>query len=286
MGDLKKTMVAVTIDFEDFSYDLKRSLGAPTSALSIRENELLHAYEKINAFLKGMGGAPCATFFCTGILAQLFPAVVERIAFDGHEIGCHYHFHDDFNADNAILARKRLVDATNALEEASNQQIVGFRAPRFSLTPANDDHLELLKEFFSYDSSILSTRSKNLQIDRSSKNLRFFPVTARRTHKLLPAIRPGGSYFRLLNNNLILKTLVHSETVGELPILYLHPYDFTCDREFMLSENDLRFLPLFKRKFWYYRQFQWHVLGNLNLERRLVDLQDRIENIGPLKGLI
>ena len=87
----------LSIDFEDFHHDLKRSLGLVKS-VRLRTKELWGKYEKINNFLKkyGEGEGKFATFFCTGILGKKEPNLISQIASDGHEIACHYFFHEKF----------------------------------------------------------------------------------------------------------------------------------------------------------------------------------------------
>ena len=82
----------LSIDFEDFYYDTKRSLGIKRNQ-TIKKRELYNKYSLINDFLNkyGKGKGKYATFFCTGILAEKEPNLIKKISDDGHEIGCHYY---------------------------------------------------------------------------------------------------------------------------------------------------------------------------------------------------
>ena len=68
-------------------------------------------------------------------LAEKCPDIVARIAADGHEIACHYFWHDPCRLDPPELFEANLRRAIDALETASGQKTLGFRAPRFSLRP-------------------------------------------------------------------------------------------------------------------------------------------------------
>ena len=55
--------VGVTIDFEDFSFDLGRVLGRKEKARKSQTHELARAYKKIKRFLRNFHGDTKATFF-------------------------------------------------------------------------------------------------------------------------------------------------------------------------------------------------------------------------------
>ena len=73
-------------------------------------------------------------------MAEKCPDIVARIAADGHEIACHYFWHDPCRLDPPDLFEANLRRAIDALEAASGQKTLGFRAPRFSLKPEDQAH--------------------------------------------------------------------------------------------------------------------------------------------------
>ena len=133
---MKKNRVAITVDFEDFSHDLGRKLGILHNVKS-RKYALSNSYDYFMDFMNKKFEICQATFFCTGILAKTHPNLIKRISDDGHEIACHYFYHDDLNKDSITAAKKNLIQAKDTLQQASGQEILGFRAPRFSLEKLN-----------------------------------------------------------------------------------------------------------------------------------------------------
>ena len=51
-------------------------------------------YKLINEFCNNKLDSKKITFFTTGTVAETFPELLQQIASDGHEIACHYHYHD------------------------------------------------------------------------------------------------------------------------------------------------------------------------------------------------
>lgn len=91
------------------------------------------------------------TFFCLGWIAEREPALIREIRDAGHEIASHGYAHhliyeqklEDFRAD--------VVRAKALLEDITGDEVLGYRAPSFSITDAS---LEVLAETgHRYDSS-------------------------------------------------------------------------------------------------------------------------------------
>ena len=87
-----------SVDFEDFYHDKKRQLGHLNP--DTLEKPLWKSYEKIKKICENLFSNKKITFFSTGILAQKVPDLLSNIAKDGHEIGCHYHYHDSIHLTN------------------------------------------------------------------------------------------------------------------------------------------------------------------------------------------
>ena len=88
----------LSIDFEDIAHDFKREFGIPQDG-SLRADALRRAYAAIETFCRTDLDGARLTFFTTGILAEKCPDIVARIAADGHEIACHYFWHDPCRLD-------------------------------------------------------------------------------------------------------------------------------------------------------------------------------------------
>ena len=87
-----------------------------------------------------------ATFFCTAYFAQQQPALIHRIAQEGHEIASHGFYHADFLPEHL----KRSKDVLEAITE---KPVQGFRMPR--MMPVDD--AELLAAGYRYDASLNPT---------------------------------------------------------------------------------------------------------------------------------
>ncbi|MEP2736284.1 MAG: XrtA system polysaccharide deacetylase [Erythrobacter sp.] len=95
------------------------------------------------------------TFFTLGWVAQRHPELIQRIVSEGHEIASHGYDHarvftftrEEFAAD--------LAKAQAILEDASGQQIKGYRAPSFSIDPRTPWAFDVLAEAgYTYSSSV------------------------------------------------------------------------------------------------------------------------------------
>ena len=136
----------LTVDFEDFTHDFKRRVLYEKDP-TINKESLNKSYEYIKNLLNKLNNIKI-TFFCAGILAKKYPDIISKIANDGHEIACHYFYDDDVNKENIYDFEKNIKEAIFYLEKASNQKVVGFRAPRFSINMENVNHYKIINRYF------------------------------------------------------------------------------------------------------------------------------------------
>jgi hypothetical protein len=278
----------LSIDFEDIAFDFKREFGIPQDG-TLREGALNRAYDAIESFLQAHAGGARLTFFTTGILAAKAPAVVARIAADGHEIACHYHYHDPARDDPPETFDANLRRAIAALEAASGQKILGFRAPRFSLKPRDRAHFEILATHFAYDSSVtVETRAEAeaFLAQSATDGLARFPVVRQKVLPGLPPLRTGGAYLKYFPASVTLKGLALAEAMGVAPMLYLHPYEFRADRAFYFPIREMGDLALRRKLFLWARQTHCHVIGNRGVPAKLRAILAQIELGGPMRDLL
>lgn len=285
----KRTPFYLTVDFEDIGADMLRGFGIDLSAKA-REALLWRTYQDINGLIaRTFGGRP-ATFFCTGVLGIHARDVIAQIARDGHEIGCHYHFHDAVADDAPELVERRLCEAIEALEAASGSEVLGFRAPMFSIRAENVAQYRKLAARFRYDSSLIADVDSPFDeagfSDISDDGaMRLFPVPSIRkpggiNHKA------GGTFFKLFPLSWTEDALAGAHAGGLAPIFYLHPYEFTSDGRFRLSFKDLAPLGRARQAYWWLRQTQWHNAGNSLVQQKLERLAARFEHQGPMRDLL
>jgi peptidoglycan-N-acetylglucosamine deacetylase len=99
-----------------------------------------------------------ATFFVIGKVAGTAPDLIKAIAAQGHEVAYHSHAHVPLTEENPERFRHESREDKDRLEQLAGKPVIGFRAPRFSLTPQSAWVLDILKELgFKYSSSIMPT---------------------------------------------------------------------------------------------------------------------------------
>lgn len=97
------------------------------------------------------------TFFVLGEVAARHPAMVQRIAAAGHELGTHGLDHELIWRQTPEAFRRDLLRAKALVEDISGTPVRGFRAPKFSIT---DWSLDVLRECgLAYDTSFYAHRS-------------------------------------------------------------------------------------------------------------------------------
>ena len=183
-----------------------------------------------------------ATFFVLGEVAARFPDMVRAIAADGHEIACHGMTHRPLWRLDRESFRRELRDSRSALRAAlGREEVVGFRAPTFSLDRSTAWAIEVLREEgFLYDSSVFPMRvrlygvagappgiyrpaARDLARHDPAGTLVEFPVAVGALGPLrLPV--GGGFYLRALPSWVLHGIL--DRIASERPFnLYIHPWE-------------------------------------------------------------
>jgi polysaccharide deacetylase family protein (PEP-CTERM system associated) len=96
-----------------------------------------------------------ATFFTLGWVAERFPALIRRIADEGHELASHGWDHQRVFTFDAASFRADLLRARSAIEQAAGVAVTGYRAPSFSIDQRTPwAHQVLADEGYRYSSSV------------------------------------------------------------------------------------------------------------------------------------
>ncbi|MEX2444905.1 MAG: XrtA system polysaccharide deacetylase [Alkalispirochaeta sp.] len=91
------------------------------------------------------------TFFCLGWVAEREPALIREIRDAGHEIASHGYSHRLIYEQELTDFRQDVIRAKALLEDITGGEVLGYRAPSFSITEAS---LQVLSETgHRYDSS-------------------------------------------------------------------------------------------------------------------------------------
>jgi len=175
-----------------------------------------------------------ATFFVMGWVAEKHPEIIKDILQHGHEIGCHSYLHRKVYELSPAEFRKDTRKAKEILEKITNTEVVGYRAPSYSITKNSLWALNILEEEgFLYDSSVFPIYHDIYGIPDAPRfkytwpenKLTEFPIS---TAKVLGRNFPvaGGGYFRLLPYWLTRKLLHQINEKEKQPfIFYLHPWE-------------------------------------------------------------
>jgi polysaccharide deacetylase family protein (PEP-CTERM system associated) len=177
-----------------------------------------------------------ATFFVLGWVAERRPDLVRRIAGAGHEVASHGHDHRRVTRQNPTQFRASVARAKRVLEDVSGKDVVGFRAPSFSIVPGLEWAFDvLLEEGYRYDSSLFpvhrpggygyaGAQREPYWIERPSGRLYELPLaTLRRFGWNLPAA--GGAYLRLMPFGLVRSAFADFERRGIPGVFYVHPWE-------------------------------------------------------------
>lgn len=178
------------------------------------------------------------TFFILGQVARRLPQLISTIAKRGHEIASHGDGHQMITDLTPKSFRQDLLDARSALEDASGQPVIGYRAPTFSIVRETRWALDILKETgHIYDSSIYPIHHDRYGIPDSPR----FPYRLPNGLVELPGstIRVfgtnvpvgGGGYLRLFPLSFNLMALSAINSVERQPFMvYLHPWETDPDQ--------------------------------------------------------
>jgi polysaccharide deacetylase family protein (PEP-CTERM system associated) len=234
-----------------------RAIGSPVvNALSIDVEEYYHAtvfQEAVHGVTTGLESRVeasterilallaahqiKATFFVLGEVGADHPAIVRAIAREGHEMACHGHDHTLVCRRSPEDFRAEIRRAKAVLEDVGGQRVVGYRAPSFSIGPAERWAYPILaEEGFRYDSSVYPIVHDRYgdrgaprfpyEIWRSGRErLIEFPIGTVRLFGLNLPIG-GGGYFRLLPGRLAEAGIRRVNVAERKPVMfYFHPWE-------------------------------------------------------------
>jgi polysaccharide deacetylase family protein (PEP-CTERM system associated) len=175
------------------------------------------------------------TFFVLSWIAERHPALVREIVQRGHEVASHGSDHRRVTQLSPDEFRDSVRISKRVLEETSGQQIIGYRAPSFSIVRGREWALDiLLEEGYVYDSSLFpiirrgygypGTQPQPHKLKRpAGELLEFPPATLRRFGTRLPA--GGGAYLRLLPYRLLRGAVRQADQLGFPATVYIHPWE-------------------------------------------------------------
>lgn len=224
---------ALTVDVEDyfqvsaFAPHIPRD-SWPSLACRVEGN-----IDRILALLDE--GNVKATFFTLGWIAERYPAMVRCIVDNGHELASHGHAHLRVTDQKAAEFLEDITRSKALLEDISSQQVLGYRAPSFSISSRNLWALDLLLQAgYRYSSSIYPIRHDHYGMPEAPR-FAFYPngkdgllelpiTTVRLFQRNFPA--GGGGYFRLwpypVSRWFLQRVNTHDRQPG---VFFFHPWE-------------------------------------------------------------
>lgn len=176
-----------------------------------------------------------ATFFTLGWVAERHPQLVQRIVADGHELASHGFGHERVDQIGEEKFRQDIRRAKAVLEDASGSEVVGYRAPTFSISARTTPwaHQVLADEGYLYSSSVFpishdlygSPDAPRQPYRPSPDGVVELPMT---TVQLMGRNLPcsGGGWFRLVPYPIFKAGLRRANAADQRAgVFYFHPWE-------------------------------------------------------------
>ncbi len=174
-----------------------------------------------------------ATFFILGWIAERCPKLVKKIAVAGHEVATHGYGHIIVKEVTPKIFEEDLVKSLQAIKQCVDVEIIGFRAPSFSVSADKPWIFEILAGHgIKYDSSIFpvgfhpdyAAAGSSLSIHNISENILEFPMSCfRKFGMTFPC--SGGGYLRLFPYWYTVYGIRQCNKDNRPAVIYIHPWE-------------------------------------------------------------
>jgi len=229
---------ALTIDVEEYFQVTAFSAVVKEEAWgnypSRAKESVLKTLELLDEFyVKG-------TFFVLGWVAERYPGIVREIHARGHEVASHGYSHKLIYNLGERKFREDLKRGKKLLEDICQENVLGYRAPSYSITKKSLWALDILmEEGFLYDSSIFpifhdiygmphAERFPH-EINRPCGTIKEFPLSTIELKFLGMKYRlpvAGGGYLRLLPIGISKRAIKGINDNEKQPaVLYFHTWE-------------------------------------------------------------
>ena len=177
-----------------------------------------------------------ATFFVLGWVAERFPDLILMIKQDEHEIASHGYAHQLVYQQNKNSFEEDVRKSKQILEGITGEEVIGYRAPSFSIVPECFWAFDVLTKLgFRYDSSIFPVKHLvygiphaprfpfTITLDNGKKIMEFPLSTVRILGFNFPVA--GGGYLRLFPFTYTSWAIRKLNKQGQRAIVYFHPWE-------------------------------------------------------------
>lgn len=222
-----------TVDLEEYFQVSAFEGVAPRDRWDSYPSRVADSVDRLLDLLSRHGAV--ATFFTLGWIADRHPGLVKRVAAAGHEIASHGWWHRRVTTITRDEFRADVHDSRRILEDLTGQEVVGYRAPSFSIVPGTEWAFDiLLEEGYRFDSSLFPIHRPGYgyagadhrphRIERASGVLlELPPATTTMLGVRLPAA--GGGWFRQLPFALTRRAFREHTLEGVPAVFYVHPWE-------------------------------------------------------------
>ena len=228
---------AFTVDLEDWFQGLT-STNPQVDKWQSFESRVVSATQSLLDLLRSYQVQ--ATFFVLGYVADQFPALIEDIRADGHEIGVHGYYHRFVSRSTPDEFARDLERSIQAVERVSGETPLGYRAPYFSINGGTPWVFDILQaQGLRYDSSVFPARSTLYGFPEAPRfphpvnghSLMEFPLSTVRLGGINWPIA-GGFYLRTLPYSFVHRGISRLNRQGQPAILYIHPWELDLGQRY------------------------------------------------------
>lgn len=223
---------AMTVDVEDYFQVSAFENRFPKDMWSILPARVDYNTREILELFNRHGVK--ATFFILGWVAEKFPALIDEIVKEKHEIASHGFWHQRVNLLTPAEFKNDVLSSKKLLEDLSGLPVKGYRAPTYSINFQTQWALAILEECgFVYSSSIYPIKhdlygwpsAPRFTFTSTPGGLIEIPIsTVKWAGRNIPC--GGGGYFRLFPyafSRWAISQLNKKE--GKPSIFYFHPWE-------------------------------------------------------------
>lgn len=176
-----------------------------------------------------------ATFFVVGEAAAKYPDLIREVVRRGHEVACHSYHHIHITKLTPEAFEDDTAKCIELLTRLGAREVVGYRAPTFSMVGTSQWAYKILyKHGIRYSSSVLPRKNPlfgwpDFPGEGEFEGVYELPMNT--ADGLLQVPFGGGVYFRCLPM-FMLKGMFGAQFKRDKPVLsYFHPYDIDHEQE-------------------------------------------------------
>lgn len=221
---------ALTIDVEEWFHICGLKQGIGVEDWPKFESRVIKNVDKMLVLLKEKN--VLATFFVLGAIAQQYPGIVEKISAHGHEIATHGFNHKLLYTLSKEEFKEDLEKSISILKSITGKDVLGHRAPSFSITKKSLWAFEILKQQgIKYDCSVFPILNCRYGMKgaprfpyKTEQNIIEFPLSTIRIFSVNFPVA-GGAYLRILPYSFIKWAIKKINKSGYPAQVYVHSWE-------------------------------------------------------------